>query len=229
MVGPAWAVLFPLTLMLIFTLVRSFVGIESDGIPYPLFAYSALLPWTLFASSVNYATPRIVLSRALIRKIYFPREILPISGVLTALVDFAIAFLVLVGMMAYYRVIPGWSILLVPGLLVVQLGLGIGVGLVTSALGAFRRDIVVAVPLLTQFWMFMCPVVYPLSAVPEKYQTLYLLNPMAGLIEAWRTVLVLGEFPEARLLVSGLIGTGLILSVGYWLFKRLEMQFADVV
>ena len=204
--GPAWALFLPLILMFIFVLVRSFVGIKSDGMPYPIFVYSAVLPWTLFASSITYATPKIVQSRALIRKIYFPREVLPIAAVLRALVDFSLAFLVFIGMMIYYQIVPGVAILLLPALLVIQLTLAIGVGCITSAVGAYRRDIVAAVPVLTQVWMFMCPVIYPFSSVPEKYQTLYLLNPMASLIEAWRQILVVGEVPEARLMVSAMVG-----------------------
>jgi lipopolysaccharide transport system permease protein len=227
--GPAWAIVFPLALMLIFVVVRSIVGIESDGIPYPLFAYSALLPWTLFANSITYATPKIVQSRDLIRKVYFPREILPLAGVVTALVDFSLAFVLLAALMIYYQVAPTFTVLWVPVLLVIQLLLAVGVGLITSALGGFRRDVVVAIPLLIQFWMLLCPVVYPMSSVPEHYQRYYLLNPMAGLIETWRMVLIMGEAPEARLMVSAVVGTIVICSLGYWFFKRVEMRFADIV
>ncbi|MFQ6030194.1 MAG: ABC transporter permease [Dehalococcoidia bacterium] len=229
LLGPAWAILFPLVLMLIFVVVRSIVGIDSDGIPYPIFAYSALLPWTLFANSITFATPKIVQSRSLIRKVYFPREILPVAGVMTALVDFLLAFIILAGLMAYYHIAPTLAVLWVPVLLVIQLFLAVGVGLVTSALGGFRRDIVVAIPLLIQFWMLLCPVVYPLSSVPAEYQSYYLMNPMAGLIETWRTVLIVGEAPEMRLMASAVIGTLLVCALGYWFFKRVEMKFADIV
>ena len=229
LLGPAWALFQPLVLMVIFTVVRSFVGIESDGIPYPIFAYAALLPWTLFANSITYAAPKIVQSRSLIRKIYFPREILPVAASLTALVDFAMAFLILIGLMAYYQVVPTITILLMPVLLFILLTLSIGVCLIISPLAAYRRDFVVAAPLVIQFWMFLCPVIYPLSAVPERYHTLYLLNPMAGLIEAWRKILVVGEMPEAQLLVPAVVGAGIVFLVGYWFFKRVEMRLADVV
>ena len=202
LMGPMWALFQPLVLMVIFTLVRSLVGIESDGIPYPTFVYAALVPWAFFANSITYGTPKIVQRRSLILKVYFPREILPITGVLTALVDFGLAFPILIGLMVYYQVGPGVAILLFPVLLLIQMTLVLGIVFVLSPLAVYRRDITIAAPLIVQFWMFLCPVVYPLSAVPGQYQILYLLNPMAGLVEAWRQILIVGELPEARLIFS---------------------------
>ena len=226
--GPAWAVIQPLALMLVLTVLRSIVGIDSEGVPYPLFVFSALLPWTLFSNSITYATPKIVQSRAIIRKVYFPREVLPAVGVARALVDFAIAFVIFLGLMVYFQVPPTVAFVLIPALLAIQVTLCFGVALITSVLGVYRRDMMVALPLLTQFLMFLAPVLYPLSAVPEKYQTLYILNPMAGLIEAWRQVLVFGQFPEARLLISAIIAAVVVYTVGWRFFKKAEMRLADV-
>ena len=162
-------------------------------------------------------------------KVYFPREILPITGVLTALVDFGLAFPILIGLMVYYQVGPGVAILLFPVLLLIQMTLALGIVFVLSPLAVYRRDITIAAPLIVQFWMFLCPVVYPLSAVPGQYQILYLLNPMAGLVEAWRQILIVGELPEARLLVLAAGVAGIVFAGGYAFFKQLEMKLADVV
>ena len=227
--GPVWALLQPLSLMLIFTAVSSFIAIPSDGIPYPLFSYAALLPWTMITNALAMATPSIVGNAAIVKKIDFPREILPIAAVLVSLVDFAMAFVVLLGLALYYGFFPGWTMLLVPLLLALELAFTIGIALITSALGTFKRDIVFAAVFLLQLWMYASPVIYPLSAVPERWREVYLMNPMAGLISAFRDVMVHQRVPDAALLVPTAIGAVTALVVGAAIFKRLERYYADVV
>jgi len=227
--GPVWAILQPLILMVLFTLIRGFVSIPSEGAPYPVFVYAALLPWTFFSNAIVYATPSIVRNRGIVQKIYFPREIFPTAAALVTLFDFAMASVVLAGLMLFYGTALRPTVLLVPVLLLIQLLLSLGVGYVTSALGAFRRDVVYGIPFIMQFWLYVSPVMYPLSSVPERYRSLYLLNPMAGLIEAYRKLIVFGQWPDLVPLAYAAGGAILVLLLGYRLFKALEMQFADVV
>lgn len=227
--GPAWAILQPLVLMVMFTMIRFFVGISSDGIPYPIFVYSALLPWSFFANSVSFATPSIVQNAGIIRKIYFPRELFQIAAVLTSLFDFLIASIIYCALMVYYKISVSFWILLLPVLLLIQILLALGISFVTAAMSVFRRDLIHGVPLVMQFWMFACPVVYPLSAVPDKYRSIYLLNPMAGIINCYRAVLVKGSQPDLSLLCYGSIAAIVVFLIGYYYFKRLEMRFADIV
>lgn len=227
--GPAWAILQPFVLMVLFTIIRSFISIPSDGIPYPIFAYSALLPWTFFSNSISFASASIVQNAGILRKIYFPRELFPIAAALTSSIDFGLSFIIYIGMMIWYRISVSIWILLLPALLLTQLMLALGFALVFSAIGAFRRDVIFGTPLLMQFWMFLCPIMYPLSSVPEKYRAFYLLNPMAGLVDAYRTILVKQGAPELQPILFGLVGSIAVFLIGYWFFKSLEMRFADVV
>jgi len=229
LLGPAWALFQPLVLMGLFSLLQLFVNIPSEGIPYPIFVYSALLPWTFFANSILYATSSITGNSGIIKKIYFPREIFPISASLTSLFDFLMASVVYAFLIVYYGVGVSYSIFLLPLLLVIQLVLAIGISFFTSSLATFRRDVVHAMPLLLQFWMFLCPVMYPLSTVPSNYRPYYLLNPMAGIIDCYRSVLIKGSVPELQPLLYGAAGSLIVFAAGYWFFKSLEMKFADVV
>ena len=228
--GPAWAVFQPLPLMVLFTMIRSFVGgIPSDGLPYPIFAYSALLPWTFFSNSVSFGTPSIVRNAGIIRKIYFPREIFPIATALTSFFDFLMASVIYMGLMIWYRIPVSPWLFLLPVFLVTQVILAIGIALIFSAIGAFRRDVVFGVPLLMQFWMFLNPIMYPLSSVPDQYRFLYLLNPMAGILDGYRSILVKHTAPEWTPVLYGVAGAVIVFYVGYLFFKSLEMRFADVV
>jgi lipopolysaccharide transport system permease protein len=229
LLGPAWALLQPVALMLTFTLINSFVKLPSEGAPYPLFCYSALLPWTMFQGGVMVATPSIVINSGIIKKIYFPREVLPLSAVLVSFFDFLMASLVFLGMMVYYRHFPGYWVLLLPFLVLVMFGYTLGIGLMTSALGTFKRDVIFTTFFVLQIWMYASPVIYPLSAVPEKYRSFYLLNPMAGLIATFRSVLLHGHQPDILPLLLGTVGSVLTLVVGYTVFKSLERWYADVV
>jgi lipopolysaccharide transport system permease protein len=229
-VGAAWAVIQPFLTMLIFSLFfGKLAHIPSGGLPYPIFYYSALLPWMYFASSLQNATNKIVENQNVITKVYFPRLILPISGTVSGLVDFGISFLMFVAIMIYYRIHPGWAILMLPVFLLLAVLTALGVGLWLSALNAIYRDVRYIVPFLVQFWMFASPVVYPSSLVPTKWRWLYGLNPMAGVIEGFRWSLTgTGDPPNRMLLVSSVAVVGVLLG-GLMYFQKMETTVADVV
>jgi len=227
--GPAWAILQPLVLMLTFSMVDRFAHLPSDNVPYPLFTFSALLPWTMFQNGVMMATPSIVTNASIVKKIYFPREVLPVSAVLVSLVDFAASLVVLLGLFAWYGRWPGRWVAVLPLLVALQLALGLGVGLLASALGTFKRDVVFITFFALQIWMYASPVIYPLSAVPERWRTLYLCNPMAGIIAGYRAALLDQGAPDfSALAVAGAI-SAVVLAVGYKDFKALERWYADVL
>jgi lipopolysaccharide transport system permease protein len=228
--GAAWAVLQPLALMIVFTVVFSVIArVPSGGIPYPVFSYTALLPWTFLATAISFAVPSLVNNLNLVTKIYFPREILPMGSIIVAFVDFLIATAVFLGLIAYYRIPVGLSWLWVPGLLVVQTALTAGIVFFLSALSVRFRDIRFVVPLGLQIWMYASPIIYPVSLVPQRFQFLYMLNPMAGLIESYRRVIILGLAPEAGHLIPAAAVSALILVAGYSYFKREEALFADII
>lgn len=229
-VGIGWAVLQPLSLMLIFTLVFSFiVRVPTGDIPYPLFSYTAVLPWTFFATSIAMGVPSLVNNMNLVTKVRMPREILPMATVMASLVDFAIASLVFAGMVIFYQVSLHWSALWVVPLLAIQIILTIGVVLLGSSLNVLYRDIRFIVPLATQLWMYASPIIYPVDLVPERLRPIYYLNPMAGIIEGYRLAILEGQSPNLPAVgVSMLVSTA-ILVLGYRTFKRLEPVFADLI
>jgi lipopolysaccharide transport system permease protein len=203
--------------------------IPSEGIPYPIFAYAALLPWSYFAQSLNMCSESLVGNSHLITKVYFPRLIIPISSVLSGLVNLAISFSILLAMMFYYHIIPTVSVLLLPLLIVTTMATALGTGLWLSALNVQYRDVRYAITFLVQFWFFATPVVYPSSLVPEKWRLFYGLNPMVGVIEGFRgTLLRKGQIIDAIFVVS-IIVTALLLISGAFYFGRMEKKFADVV
>ncbi len=229
-IGAAWAVLQPFLTMLIFTLFFGRLAhIPSGGLPYPIFYYSALLPWMYFAAALQNATNTIVDNQRLITKVYFPRLALPLSSVFSGLVDFGVSFLMFVAMMAYYRVRPAAAMLWLPVFLLLTILTALGVGLWLSALNAIYRDVRYVVSFLVQFWMFASPVAYPASLVPQKWRWLYGLNPMAGVIEGFRWSLAgNGEPPDQLIFVSaGVVILILVAGVAY--FQKMETTIADVV
>jgi lipopolysaccharide transport system permease protein len=228
--GAAWAVIQPLALTLVFTLVFSrLIQVDTGGVPYPVFAYSALVPWTFFATSLAFAIPSLVNNLNLVGKIYFPREILPLANIGAALLDFAIAGLVFVGMMLIYQIPLTLNVLWVIPLLIIQMMLTVGVTLIGAALIVFFRDVRFIVPLLTQIWMYASPVIYPSTLIPAQWQTLYFLNPMAGIIAGYRSALVLGETPNLPALLLATLVSVVLLLIGYATFKRSEPLFADLI
>ena len=227
--GFLWAIIQPLFLMVVFTLFfGSLAKIPSDGIPYPLFSFAALIPWTLFAEGLTRSTTSMVQNAGIVTKVYFPRLIMPISGILSPLVDFTIAFFILLLMMAYYGFIPTIAIVLLPLFVLLAVTTSLAVGLWLSALNVKYRDFQYTIPFLVQIWLFASPVVYPSSLLPEQFRLLYGLNPMAGVIEGFRWALLGTNPPEAMILVS--VGVVVLLLVGgLFYFKRMEQYFADVV
>lgn len=229
-IGAAWAVLQPLLAMLVFSLFFGRLAhIPSEGLPYPIFSYSGLLPWMYFASALQNSTNSIVENQRLITKVYFPRLTLPISSVLSGLVDFGISFLMFIAMMIYYGIRPGAASLWLPAFLLLAILTAFGVGLWLAALNAIYRDVRYVLPFLVQFWMFASPIVYPSSLVPVKWQWLYGLNPMAGVIEGFRWSLTGRGVPPGPLtFVSIGVVSGVLLG-GVVYFQRIETTIADVV
>jgi homopolymeric O-antigen transport system permease protein len=229
-IGAAWAIIQPLMTMIIFTLIfDKFAKMPSDGLPYPLFIYAALLPWNYFARSLSQSINSVVGEAHLITKVYFPRLLLPVSATLSGIIDFGISFVFLLGMMAWFGVVPTWSVLVLPLFLLLTMLTALSVGFWLSVINVRYRDVGQAIPFLVQLWMFVSPVAYPVSVVPEKWRFLYSLNPMTGVIEGFRWAL-LGN--EIRDLVPIAISIAVVLALlfgGIIFFKRMEETFADVV
>jgi lipopolysaccharide transport system permease protein len=229
-VGAAWAVLQPLLTMVVFSLFFGRLAhIPSEGLPYAVFYYTALLPWMYFAASLQNTTVTIVENQRLITKVYFPRLALPLSSVLSGLVDFGISFLMLLAIMVYYGIRPTLPIFWLPLFLLLTVLTALGVGLWLSALNAIYRDVRYVVPFLVQFWMFASPVAYPGSLVPAKWRWLYGLNPMAGVIEGFRWCLTGHGNPPGQLLAVSSMVVLIVLLGGLAYFQRMEATVADVV
>lgn len=228
--GAAWAIIQPFFMMIVFSLFfGKLARVPSDGVPYPIFTYCALIPWQLFAHSLAESSNSLVANERLITKVYFPRLIIPISAVLGGLVDFVIAFVVLLGMMAYYGIYPGSAIFTLPLFVLLAVMTALGVGLWLSALNVQYRDVRYTITFLTQFWLFATPVAYPSSLVPERWRPLYGLNPMAGVVEGFRWALLGGTSSPGPLLAVSVVVVILILIGGLYYFRRMENSFADIV
>jgi lipopolysaccharide transport system permease protein len=227
--GVAWAIIQPLFTMIIFTLFFGrLAGVPSDNVPYPLFAYAGLLPWTFFSNAISNSGNSLVGSANLITKVYFPRMIIPGAAVAAGLVDFAIALIILILLMFYYGVILSWSILMFPVLVTLTTLLAVGVGMWLSALNVKYRDVRFALPFLVQLWMFVSPVIYPTSFLPVKFRWLLSLNPLTGIIEGYRSSLFGRRFDWTALAMSAAITLVLLVYASYS-FRRMEKSFADIV
>lgn len=228
--GAGWAIIQPITTMIIFTVIfGQLARIPSEGIPYPVFSYCALLPWNYFASAFSRSSGSLVGSASLFSKVYFPRLVIPIASVLGGLVDFGIAFLVLIGLMLWYGIMPTAAIFLLPAFLLLALVSALGMGLWLTTLHVRYRDVGYVVPFLSQVWMWATPVVYPSSLIPERWRLLYGLNPMTGVVEGFRWALLgQGSGPGPMLAVSVLATLAMLVS-GAFYFRRMEETFADVV
>lgn len=228
--GAAWAVLQPFLLMVVFTVfLGNFVGVKSDGLPYPIFAYSALVPWTLFASSLSTASESLVANTNLVSKVYFPRVLLPFASAASFLIDFAIAMVLLIGMMFFYDITPTANMVWLPLFTLLAFATALAVGIWFSAINVKYRDVRYAIPFLVQVWLFATPVAYSSSAIPQKWQAVYALNPMAGVVEGFRWALLGKEQrPDAMVFVSA-AATVVILIAGLAYFHRAERTFADVI
>ena len=228
--GAAWAILQPVFSMVVFSLFFGRLAkVPSDGIPYPVFAYCALLPWQLFAHALAESSNSVVANERLITKVYFPRLVIPIAGVLAGLVDFAIAFSVLIFLMLRYGIVPTWTIATLPLFVLLAILTALAIGLWLSALNVQYRDVRYTVGFLTQIWLFLSPVAYPSSLVPERWRPVYGLNPMAGVVEGFRWALV-GKSPPPGAMLAVSVGMVLLLLVGgLFYFRRMETSFADVI
>ena len=229
-IGIGWAIIQPVTMMLIFTAIFGhFAGLPSDGVPYPIFTYCALLPWNYFARSLTDSSDSLVGSSHLITKVYFPRLILPLSKVFAGLIDLSVGFVILVAMMIWYQIPPTVGLLMLPVFVLVTMLSALSVGLWLTALNVKYRDVKFVVPFLMQCWMYLSPVAYATSLVPEKWQWLYGLNPMVGVIEGFRWALLGKTAPNAALMLASSTILVLILLGGLLYFKRMERTFADLI
>ncbi len=231
LLGATWAVIQPVMTMLVFNFIFGSVAkVPTDGIPYPIFSYTALLPWGLFVTALNQASRSLTSNNNMITKVYFPRLVLPIASVLAGLVDFAIAFVIMLGMMWYFNVTPTLSVLwTLPLFLLLAIITALGVALWLSAINVKYRDVNYALPFLTQFWLFITPVAYSASVISDKWQLVYFLNPMAGVVNGFRWALLgAGSGPDTTLWVS--VGISIIVLVtGLFYFRNMERTFADTI
>jgi len=227
--GGAWAIIQPVATMVVFSLFfGALAKMPSDGLPYPVFSFAGLVPWTFFANGLTQSCTSLVTSAGLIKKVYFPRLIVPISSVLSGLIDFALAFAVLIAMAGYYGLRPTLAVFCLPFLLLLSVVTALGAGLWLSAMNVQYRDVRYAVPFLAQLWMFATPVAYPSSLLQEPWRTLYGINPMVGVVEGFRWALLgTGRPPGATLAVSSTVALLVLISGAYY-FRRSEIVFADV-
>lgn len=228
--GAAWAIIQPLFTMLIFSLFFGRLAkVPSDGIPYPLFTITALIPWTFFANGLTLSSNSLVSSTNLISKVYFPRLTIPISSVLSGVVDFAVSLVLLIGMMAFYHMVPSLRCVYLPLFFLLGFVTALGVGLWLSALNVEYRDVRYTVPFLTQFWMFATPIAYPSSMLHGYWRTIYALNPMVGVVEGFRWALLGANTAPGPMIAASSIASVLILVGGAFYFRRMEKTFADIV
>ena len=228
--GVSWAFLQPLLLMLTFTVVFSLLTeVPTDGLPYAIFSYCAILPWSFFSGILSRGAGSLIANQVLINKIYFPRDIIPLAVIGAAIVDFVIGAMLFVVLLWFYHIpLTAYGLLFFP-IFVIQLLLTTGFILILSPLNVFYRDIGHVLPLLTQIWMFATPVIYPLSVVPESFRAIYSLNPMAGIIDGYRAVLLHGTLPDVQSLTLSLLVALAALGAGLVYFKRVEFELADVI
>ncbi len=228
--GGFWAILQPVATAVIFTTVFSyFLKVDTGEIPYVIFAYSALVPWMMFSSSITDMSDAIVSNMNLVAKIFFPRDILVVAALFARLMDFLIAYILLIVLMVANNLpVFQWSWIFLPPLLLIQLMLALGLGLILSAMNAFYRDIRHLVVLLLQLWLYATPIIYPVTLVPDSILPYYFLNPMAGVIQGYRSVLFGGGPPDDTIFISAAVSL-VVLTVGFFIFKRVEHRFADII
>jgi len=228
--GWLWAIIQPATQVVILSVIFTlFLPVDTGNIPYPVFSYIGVVPWALLSSGLADMTGSLVQNMDMITKIYFPRETLPVAALLARLMDFGIAMVVLAILMLIYQLpVSPLSLLFLPVILAIQLILILGLGFAGAALNVFYRDVQSFLVLFIQLWFYASPIIYPVSLVPERLRTLYLLNPMVGILEGYRAILLEGTIPDSSLLISAVVAF-VIFGIGYWFFKRVEFQFADIV
>jgi homopolymeric O-antigen transport system permease protein len=228
--GAAWAIIQPLFMMVVFSLFfGKLAKVPSDGIPYPVFTFCGLLPWQFFSTAVADSSNSLVGNQHLITKVYFPRLVIPISAVLRGVVDFSIAFVILLVLMLLYGIVPGWNIIVLPGFVLFAICTALAVGLWLSALSVKYRDVRYLINFLVQFWLFATPVAYPSSLVPEKWRAIYGLNPMAGVVEGFRWALLGKSSALGAILWVSMAVVAIVLVGGLYYFRRMEQEFADII
>jgi lipopolysaccharide transport system permease protein len=228
--GAAWAIIQPLFTMVVFSLFFGQLGkMPSDGIPYPIFSFAALVPWTFFANGLAQSSNSLVGSANLITKVYFPRLVVPLAAVLSGIVDFVLAFIVLLGMMLFYGIVPTINALWLPVFFLLALVTSLGVGLWFSALNVEYRDVRYVIGFVTQLWLFATPIAYPSSLLPEPWRTLYGLNPMTGVVEGFRWALLGTHSAPGPIIAVSATAATVILVTGAFYFRRMERTFADIV
>ena len=229
-IGAGWVIIQPLLTIMIFAVIFSYMAkIPSDGLPYPIFAYTALLPWTYFSQALGRGGGGLVGNANLISKVYFPRLIIPLGSVVTPLVDFLLSFVILLGLMVWYGIHPTWGVVALPLFLLLALMTALAMSLFLSALNVQYRDVGYVIPFLIQFWMFVSPVIYPVSLVPEKWRLLYSLNPMVGVIEGFRWALLGKANPDLAVMTVSTLVVIALLFCGLVYFRKMERTFADVI
>lgn len=228
--GIFWAILQPLSLMLVFTLVFSyFTQINSEGIPYPIFSYVALLPWTFFQTAVQFGSMSVVNNSGLVTKVWFPREILPLSSLLSAMIDFLTAGLLLIGLMIFYGVNVNLNILWLVVLIPLQMVITAGINLFLAALVVMFRDLKFVIPLGLQILFYATPIIYSINIIPDKFFKLVLTNPLTGLVDSYRRILLTGQSPNFYYLLTSVAAGLILLTAGYWFYKRVDKRFADII
>ena len=226
--GAGWAILQPALMMVVFSMVFGrLAGIRSGDVPYPVFVLCALLPWQLFAYALTHSSNSLVDHAQTLTKVYFPRLILPLASVVTGLIDFGIAALLLVGLMLYYQIVPGWAVVTLPLFTLLAVATALAAGLWLSALNVKYRDVRHTIPFIAQVWLFVTPVAYPSSLVPDRWQALYGINPMAGVVDGFRWAL-LGAAPPRLMLPVSVAATVVLLIGGLFYFRRVERSLADI-
>jgi lipopolysaccharide transport system permease protein len=229
-IGVAWALIRPALTMLVFVGFRRLVGLPSGGVPDPILVFAAVLPWQFFSGALSEASSSLIGNANLISKIYFPRLLIPFAAVATTLIDFAITLLLLFALMLWYRFLPGWQIAALPLFVLLAFGLALGFGLLFAALNVEYRDFRYIVPFIVQFGVFVSPIAFSTADVPEKWRTLYALNPLVGIIDGFRWSLLGGHAPlDAGAVAISAAVTGATIVVGIWYFRRMEHGFADVI
>jgi len=230
LLGAGWAILQPVLTMVIFSIFfGKLAGVPSDDMPYPVFTFCALLPWQLFAYALTQSSNCLIQDAQVLSKVYFPRMIMPLASVIAGLVDFAIAFIVLVGIMIYYGIIPRWQIITLPLFMGLAIMSALAVGLWLSALNVKYRDVRYTIPFLAQIWLFATPVAYPSSIVPDQWKTLYGINPMVGVVEGFRWALLGDTSPPGAMHLVSVVAAAVLLLGGMFYFRYMEQHFADLI
>lgn len=227
--GVGWAILQPLILTLVFTVIfGNLAKIGSDGIPYILFSFTAMIPWNYFQNTLTESTGSLIMNREMIAKVYFPRILLPVSSIFSKLIDFIIGVVILVILLAYYQIVPDWEILFAPLFILMLIITSIGIGLILSALAVQFRDVNYAMSFMVRLIMYSAPVVYPLSIIPEKYKIWYAINPLVGAIEGFRTAIIPAHAIPWHIIYPGIITAFVLLTIGLFYFRKMEKYFADI-